>query len=605
MVQMIQDPSFDNPGGGGGGYTPPPATGQGWTVNATTHEITFSLAPVAGTNNIKVNEYTPGSLKGTTKFAIGSWCDEYGYPTECEFFSDRLWHAGTTADPQMIWGSQTGDYTNFGRSSPIVDSDAVSFAINARQVNAIMDLVPLDKMIVLAKSSEFLLTGGQNEVISPTTINIKPQSYHGSNGMQAKVVGDTAIFQKEQGQHVFDIGYRFESDGYKPNDISAFAAHLFEGHTFKRMEWVPAPWQTLVMARGDGVELGCTYMPIQEVLGWHRHDTGRTTLGYGDDAVEDIVALPGGNQTEVFYLTRRTISGVTKRYIEQAAPIFVDDIQDWFYVDCGLKFDGRNTTATTVTLTTAAGWSGTDDITLTASSALFVGATDVGDGFTIYRTITELDDNSEPTDVVHQVRVIITAYVSPTVVTVRAIGGVPTELQAIATAQWTIMRDTISGLGHLEGRRVAIYADGAVISNGRTGTSYVVTGGSMSMPTPVGVCTIGLPYRTHLETLSLTVQNAPPVRGDKKLLWKVGVHVRNTRGVRICGGKLRADYTYDMPQREEEDYAEPTQPLTGYGEVPVDAEWGEDVGKLHLIIDDPLPFELLAVLPKFVTSDIP
>jgi len=374
----------------------------------------------------------------------------------------------------------------------------------------------------------------------------------------------------------------------------------------RRMEWVAAPWQVLEVVREDGTEIACTYIPDQEVVGWHRHDTGRTRAGYGLDMVEDIVALPGTVQTETFLLVKRVINGVTKRYIEQVAEIFATDQNDYFYVDCGLTYDGRNDSATTVTLSGAA-WTELDAITLTASAPLFVGGSDIGDGFTIYRTLVEADANGELVENIYSIRVVITAYTSSTVVTVRAIGPVPVQLQGVATTEWTLMRDTISGLGHLEGRRVAIYVDGAVISNGFSGTAYTVVGGVLTPapPTPLGVATIGLPYRMHVETLALTIQNAPPIRGDKKLLAKVGLQVRQTRGVRVCGGVIRDDYTYDMPQRETEDYGEPTIPLTGYGEVPVDCEWGEDVGKVHVISDDPLPFELLAIIPKFTTSQVP
>ena len=579
---MIPPPGDDPPGGGGGGGgspTPPPTPGQGWIIDATADTITFNIAPASGTNNIFVQEFATGALTGSTKFAIGAWCDAYGFPREIEFFSDRLWFAGSRSDPQTVWASQTGDYSNFGHATPIVDSDAVTFQINSRQVNAVMDMVPLDKMLIFAKGGEFMLRGGQDDVITPSTISVRAQSYLGSDGTQAKVTGDTAILVREQGQHVYDIGYQFESDGYRPRDLSIWASHLTDGHAITCIEWMPAPWQVLWFVRDDGQALGCTYMPEQEVIGWHRHDTG------DGDQITDMVCLPGVTQTEVFALTSRTISGVKRNYIEQMAPFDADPL-DWCYMDAALTYDGRNTTATTVRITGGSQWTETELLTLTASSALFVGSTDVGDGFLI-------------TNGTDSVRVKIAQYTSATVVKVNSIGTVPSSLRSAYLTGWTFQRDSIGGLSHLEGRQVAILSDGSVHRQ------MVVSSGVVALDSPGGVVTVGLPYRGHIETLPLNVPGGETVMDSKKLLNSVSIMVENTRGVKVCAGELRDEYTYEIPQRETEGYADPTQAQTGMVEVGVSGEWGDDKGRFHVISDDPLPMEVLTLIPRFMLGNRP
>jgi len=580
---MITPPGDDPPGGGGGGGgspTPPPTPGQGWIIDATADTITFNIAPASGTNNIFVQEFATGALTGSTKFAIGAWCDAYGFPREIEFFSDRLWFAGSRSDPQTVWASQTGDYSNFGHSTPIVDSDALTFQINSRQVNAVMDMVPLDKMLIFAKGGEFMLRGGQDDVITPSTISVRAQSYLGSDGTQAKVTGDTAIFTREQGQHVFDIGYQFESDGYRPRDLSIWASHLVDGYKLKIIEWMPAPWQVLWFVRDDGQVIGCTYMPEQEVIGWHRHD-----IADGNDQVIDMVCLPGVTQTETFVLVERMIGGARKVYIEQQAPFDADEL-DWCYCDSALTYDGRNTTATTVRLTGGSQWTETELLTLTASSALFVGATDVGDGFLI-------------TNGADSVRVRIVQYTSATVVKVNSIGTVPSSLRSAYLTGWTFQRDSIGGLSHLEGRQVAILSDGSVHRQ------MVVSSGVVALDSPGGVVTVGLPYRAHIETLPLNNPGGETIMDSKKLLTSVGVMVEHTRGVKICAGELRDEYTYEIPQRETEGWGVPTATQTGVVEIGVSGEWGEDRGRFHVISDDPLPMEVLTLIPRFMIGSRP
>src|SRR5574343_1574473 len=145
---------------------------QGWKIDNVAHTITFKEPPPTGTGNVVIKEFATGAVGGTDCWAEGAWSQYRGFPTEVEFFSDRMVWAATLADPQLVWASNTGDYSNMGKSSPIVDSDGFSFAINTRQVNAVMDLVPLDKLIVLAKGGEFLMTGGQDEVVTPSTVDI-------------------------------------------------------------------------------------------------------------------------------------------------------------------------------------------------------------------------------------------------------------------------------------------------------------------------------------------------------------------------------------------------------------------------------------------------
>lgn len=570
-------------GGGGGGYAPPPVAGQGWTVDPVANTITFAVAPGTGAALV-VTEFAAGTLAGTSRFAIGSWNAAYGYPSEGEFYSDRLWLANTPTDPQMVWGSQIGDYTNHGRSTPLIDSDSVSFAINSRQVNAVRDLVALDKMVVLAQGGEFLMSGGQDDVITPSTLNIKPQSYRGSANVQAKVVGDTAIMVQEQGSRVYDIGYRFESDSYRPIDISVWAAHLMERYAITKIEWSQAPWSNLWFRREDGIALACTYMPEQEVIGWTRSDTGRSLDDetIGDDTIEDIVVLPGSNQSEVFFLVRRVVDGVEQRYIEQLAPEFVSDRRDWKYSDSCITYDCRNATATTMTVSGVT-WDSDEDLVVTASSAMFVGSSDVDD---MIEVIVGEDS----------VRLRIVEYVSATSIKAVSIGSVPASIREQPSAEWTLMRDTISGLDHLEGRTVCILADASVQP------SRVVSGGSISLDSPGGVVTIGLPYRAHIETLEVNIGGAPTVRDEKKLLHGLALLVQETRGIKTCGGTLREEYTYPLAEREFEDYGDPTLPMTGVVEAPVSAEWGENVGHIHIISDDPLPMTILSLIPRFLTS---
>src|SRR3546814_14744022 len=64
---------------------------------------------------------------------MGAWNGEYGFPGEGEFFSDRLILAASIDQPQTLWASRTGDYSMFGRSTPIADDDAFTATMRSEE----------------------------------------------------------------------------------------------------------------------------------------------------------------------------------------------------------------------------------------------------------------------------------------------------------------------------------------------------------------------------------------------------------------------------------------------------------------------------------------
>src|SRR3546814_627269 len=123
--------------------------------------ITFTDAPPAGSGNIEVNEYATGNFNSTPIFAMGAWNGEYGFPGEGEFFSDRLILAASIDQPQTLWASRTGDYSMFGRSTPIADDDAFTATMNARQLNEIVDLIPKQHLLALTVGGVWKIGGSE------------------------------------------------------------------------------------------------------------------------------------------------------------------------------------------------------------------------------------------------------------------------------------------------------------------------------------------------------------------------------------------------------------------------------------------------------------
>ena len=81
----------------------------------------------------------------------------------------------TPSQPQSFWFSRTGDYYDFGLSSPIQDDDPITGTLTARQVSAIREFIPLNDLIVMTATSEWKISSGAaGGVLTPTSIDVKP-----------------------------------------------------------------------------------------------------------------------------------------------------------------------------------------------------------------------------------------------------------------------------------------------------------------------------------------------------------------------------------------------------------------------------------------------
>ncbi len=76
-------------------------------------------------------------------------------------------------------------------------------------------------------------------------------------------------------------------------------------------------------------------------------DTTRlATTDQSHSLVESVATIPGTAEDEVYLIVQRTIDGATKRYIEYMKNFdFGTDIEDAFYVDCGLTYSGSSATS--------------------------------------------------------------------------------------------------------------------------------------------------------------------------------------------------------------------------------------------------------------------
>src|SRR5690606_9574341 len=197
----------------------------------------------------------------------------------------------------------------------------------------------------------------------------KPQTYHGSSDVPPLVIGDVGLHVHRGGKVVRTLGYQFERDGYRGNDITVFSSNLFEGRQIVEWDYAQTTLSVVWAVRDDGTLLALTFLLEQEVIGWTPMEI--------DGSVESVCCIPEGTEDVLYAVIKRTVGGAEKRYIERLSTRTVEDIREATFLDSFLTYDGRNTGATTMTAT-GASWDVGDQVTLTASASTFAG-TDLQD----------------------------------------------------------------------------------------------------------------------------------------------------------------------------------------------------------------------------------
>jgi hypothetical protein len=281
----------------------------------------------------KDDNITPDTNK-TPPTSVNPFVGTGNYPSTVSYFEQRRCFAATDNNPQNVWMTRPATEQNFASSLPTNDGDAISFRLAAREQNRIRHLVPIDDLIALTVGSEFRIYAAGSDIIAPSTIAARPQTYSGSNNVQPVTTNGAVLYVQTQGDRVREMGYSGEQGQrvYRSNDLCRIAHHLFDDHTIVDMTFASGSQSTLWAVRSDGVLLGLTYVPEEKVVSWHQHDT--------DGFFESVACVFEDGQPAVYAVVRRVIGGQTRRYIERMSDWRTSTKEAAFFVDSGLSYSG-------------------------------------------------------------------------------------------------------------------------------------------------------------------------------------------------------------------------------------------------------------------------
>jgi len=263
-------------------------------------------------------------------------------PTAIGFYQQRTIFGGSIINRDNIWASKTGDYFSLRYSKPSADDDALIFRITSNEGIDVRHIVAINDLIVLTGNSEFLITEGQDFVLTPTTVGAKPQSYFGSSHARPVVIEDDVIYVQKRGDEVRNLGFTIENSKYIGSSLSLKAEHLFSDGsqdpiTVVEMAYADHPYKTLWCVMDNGDLYGLTYQPRLGTWGWHKHFTPNNGEFKGVATIEE------DGKDVVYFVVKRG----SERFIEKLATRYDERIEDSFFVDSGITYDGSPTTTIT------------------------------------------------------------------------------------------------------------------------------------------------------------------------------------------------------------------------------------------------------------------
>jgi hypothetical protein len=534
---------------------------------------------------------------------IGVWSATTGYPAAVCFHEDRLTFAGSKSYPDRVMMSNSSDYENFEptqANGTVVAGNAVSFTINSTEINAIQWLVSDEKGLNLGTvGSEWnVRPSSQGEAITPTNVTAKKTTSYGSANVQPVQIGKATMFLQRGGRKVREMVFFYDVDGYRANDLTLLSEHI-TGAGITQMALQKLPQQLVWCVRSDGQLAAMNYEREVDTLkvGWCRRvlGSGGDLLGGADDSglpakVESVAVIPSpdGTRDDVWVVVNRYFGGATHRYIEFMTKIFeaTDEQADAIFVDAALTYDVplgvTGITAANPPVATVPGQlfangdkvrfeeiiglraPGTSDSPLNGPTFV-VASTNHGAGTF---TLKDLDGNNIDGST-------WSPYLS---------GG---EVRKEVTA--------VSGLSHLDGLVVSVYADGAAQSQ------KTVSSGAITLDAPATVVQVGLPYNSDLQFLRPDVGAASgTAHGKKRRVNRMGLDYYRTQGFKLGPSFSELD-TIEM--RERSDLPGRASSLkSGIDVYEIGCDYDYD-NRICLRVSGPTPATILAAMPWLEEQD--
>jgi len=423
---------------------------------------------------------------------------ENNNPFTAVYHNQRTIYGGTVNEPQCFYGSKIGDFNNFNKTFPIQDDDPFKFQLNSLKSQRIRHLISMRGIFAFTDSSIWYITGDNNGLIKPNLINAEEQVVRSTSKIKPLRIGRDILFLLEGGRDVQLLNYNYEINGFDVLSLTTFASHLFEDEYIIDWDYAEKPFGIIVCVTNKGNAFVLTYNKEQQILAWTRLETSGEMLS--------VISMPKDNEDYLIFKVKRT-NGV---FLEKMNNRDFKYYYDGNFLDSYSVIDNFNDEVLTLTSTTTNDdekWTTNDTIKIESANNEFT-ASSVNKKINIKNNTT--------------VTLTITSFIDTK--TVLAKPNILIQEDLRTNHRWGFSFQTISGLYHLEGKKVSVVYDGG------NGTEYTVTNGSITLSQSSAFACIGLPYIATMRNIDINTPKQNLMNKQKKVK-KVFVSYLKTFGI--------------------------------------------------------------------------
>ena len=579
--------------------------GDGFQTTDVGRLISFNsgIAKITGRTNTTVVVCTIltafANTDAKTDWKLGAFSDTTGHPSCVSFFEQRLAFAGTTAEPQTLYFSKSGDYENMTAGTNA--DDAMIYTIASNQVNRIRYLKAQRTLIVGTTGGEFTVSAdGTDAAITPSNIVIKKQSSYGTANVDAIPAGNAVLFLQKAKRKIRELSYNFDTDGYVAPDLTILN-DIVTKSGINEMSYQQEPDSILWCVRDDGVLAGLTYQRSENVIAWHRHILGGK-FGEATITVTDFANIADGTKI-VFTKSDGTTTTFTSATSATSGKFHSTSSNNQTATNLKTLIDADSDFTATVS---------TNVVTIKETTPQATGFLTISSGDT-----TRLASTDEAHAVVESAASISGTLTEDEfyVIVKRTINGSTKRfVEVFANFDFDendatdfkfldshltydgSATSTLSGLSHLEGQTVSVLADGS------THATKIVSSGSISLDRSTTKAVVGLAYDSVLQTMRIEGGAAEGTsQGKTKRISKVVLRLFETVGVKV-GPTLAKLETVPFRTTSSDLSAPVNTLLAGDREIEFRDDYNSD-GFIFIKQDQPLPLSVLAIYPTVVTSD--
>lgn len=507
----------------------------------------------------------------TTNWRRGAWNGTDGYPAAVTQGYGRLWF-GRGLD---LWSSVSDDFTSFDDSDS-EDDKSIAVTIAAGTADGIRALAFLDHLCIFTQVEEMVgIPNTSSEPVSPSNFQVKTAGYEGCKQTMPVTVGGSVVYVHRASRRVMQFTQNpkaLSETSYISIDLNRLDTETTEDGVVS-LSVQREPERRIFAVLQSGKVQAMLFRREEEIAAWSEI----TTQG----RIEETQAILSSDQDVNYFIVRRKIGGSWYRMIEKLRSEVVLNDEDHAHLDSCLTLE-LDRPATNLE---ASGSTGT--ITVTADDGVFT-AGDVGSILWMAGGRAE-----------------ITGYTSSTVVTASVLNDLETDedgvVRTIARGRWGLGAEvsTVSGLQHLNGETVHIWADGSY------GGTAVVSGGSVTLDSPASVVAVGLKYTSRWRSLKLAYgAEGGSAMTQPKAVKRVGYVFHRTADGVLKGPTFKPRDLKPIKMREisNSEFDSPVKLKTGELVETIDARISTDA-RTCIKVDGPGPCTVIAYVPHIEEID--